>query len=290
MPPKIICADESPICCRGIEGLLKPHGISVTGTAQSALELQEKIEQIACDAIVCEMRLSDTDMLDVWLEIRRTHPDIQMLIYTFHENPSYVARASSLGAFDFLLKSFPSERLVKSVHALERKVTPESSVLHRARSFLRKHHNVQNTPLESLTKREVQVLVHLALGLSNRDISASLEISLETVKEHVQNVLRKVKANDRTAAAVWAIRNGIPMLNLDDIATEPLVENPSANSVASEHSTSNATSSGSNVSATAPVAPEHPFGVKRFDTVEPRHNHHQYNAIDRLDIRNESNS
>jgi DNA-binding NarL/FixJ family response regulator len=56
------------------------------------------------------------------------------------------------------------------------------------------------------------VLVQLSLGLSNREISQSLSISLETVKEHVQNILRKQKANDRTEVAVWALRNGIPTL------------------------------------------------------------------------------
>jgi DNA-binding NarL/FixJ family response regulator len=51
--------------------------------------------------------------------------------------------------------------------------------------------------------------------LSNRDISKSLSISLETVKEHVQNVLRKLKISDRTAAAIWSLRNGVPTLNFD---------------------------------------------------------------------------
>ena len=60
-----------------------------------------------------------------------------------------------------------------------------------------------------LTSRELQVLRHLALGLSNREISQSLEISVETVKEHVQNVLRKINAVDRTQAAVWAVKRGL---------------------------------------------------------------------------------
>ena len=60
-----------------------------------------------------------------------------------------------------------------------------------------------------LTSREAQVLRHVALGLSNKEIARSLAISVETVKEHVQNILRKVKATDRTAAAVRAIQSGI---------------------------------------------------------------------------------
>ena len=60
-----------------------------------------------------------------------------------------------------------------------------------------------------LTPRETQVLRVVAMGLSNQEIGDSLEISVETVKEHVQNLLRKTGLNDRTQAAVWALRNGL---------------------------------------------------------------------------------
>ena len=60
-----------------------------------------------------------------------------------------------------------------------------------------------------MTNRELQVLRHVALGLSNREIGHSLTISIETVKEHVQNILRKIDASDRTQAAVWAVRKGL---------------------------------------------------------------------------------
>jgi DNA-binding NarL/FixJ family response regulator len=60
-----------------------------------------------------------------------------------------------------------------------------------------------------LTNREIQVLRHVAMGLSNREIGKSLEISIETVKEHVQNILRKLDVNDRTQAAVWAVRRNM---------------------------------------------------------------------------------
>ena len=67
----------------------------------------------------------------------------------------------------------------------------------------RKDKNLTNF---KLTNREVQVLRHLGLGLSNAEISNSLGISIETVKEHVQNILRKTNATDRTQVAVWAVR------------------------------------------------------------------------------------
>ncbi len=60
-----------------------------------------------------------------------------------------------------------------------------------------------------LTNRETQVLRHVSMGLSNREVGKSLGISVETVKEHVQNILRKLDVNDRTQAAVWALKQGL---------------------------------------------------------------------------------
>ena len=61
--------------------------------------------------------------------------------------------------------------------------------------------------LVDLTNREMQVLRHVSMGLSNREVGKSLGISVETVKEHVQNILRKLNVNDRTQAAVWAVKH-----------------------------------------------------------------------------------
>ena len=83
-----------------------------------------------------------------------------------------------------------------------------------ATKFLTHPEHPSNPSTDHLTKRELQILTHLALGLSNKEIGSLLSISLETVKEHVQNVLRKLKANDRTEAAVWALRKGVPTLKL----------------------------------------------------------------------------
>ena len=71
-----------------------------------------------------------------------------------------------------------------------------------------KQKNETEDPEYPLTSREMQVLRHVSMGLSNREVGKALEISVETVKEHVQNILRKLNVNDRTQAAVWAVRSG----------------------------------------------------------------------------------
>ena len=80
--------------------------------------------------------------------------------------------------------------------------------LQRVAGAMSKHVNPPDDEIP-LTNRETQVLRHVALGLSNKEIARSLQISIETVKEHVQNILRKIAVTDRTQAAVWAVRRGL---------------------------------------------------------------------------------
>ena len=84
----------------------------------------------------------------------------------------------------------------------------DSSILHRVKRVMTRKREDGDDGVP-LTNRELQVLRHVALGLSNREIGSSLGISIETVKEHVQNILRKLDVNDRTQAAVWAVKKGV---------------------------------------------------------------------------------
>jgi len=143
------------------------------------------------------------------------YPDMMILIYTDQDNPTYFARAASRGLFDFVLKSTEPKRLLRSVLASPSRIPPTESLLAKTKRFLTQPNAFKLAKIDNLTKRENQILIHLAFGLSNREICNVLDISLETVKEHVQNVLRKLKMNDRTEAAVWAVRNGIPMSELN---------------------------------------------------------------------------
>jgi DNA-binding NarL/FixJ family response regulator len=114
-----------------------------------------------------------------------------------------------LGADGFVLKDVSGQEIVAAVKRAARgEATPPNSRLAeiRQRLITRLDPTEDEVPL---TKREYQVLRHLAYGLSNREIGRSLSISIETVKEHVQNILRKLDAADRTEAAVWAVKRDL---------------------------------------------------------------------------------
>ena len=117
--------------------------------------------------------------------------------------------AAAVGADARLLKTASQTEVVSLVRELALATTPEaaqkySGDLRRVRRVMRLR---QVDPLSPLTARETQVLRHITLGLSNKEIAFSLKLSVDTVKEHVQNILRKLEVNDRAQAAVWAVRN-----------------------------------------------------------------------------------
>jgi DNA-binding NarL/FixJ family response regulator len=120
-----------------------------------------------------------------------------------------VARAHALGAKDYILKGTSKKDLVESLQAVaEGRDPPRFGQMQRIAGQMATRQRQPDSEIP-LTQRETQVLRHLALGLSNKEIAQSLEISIETVKEHVQHLLRKMGVNDRTQAAVWAVRKGL---------------------------------------------------------------------------------
>ena len=211
---RILCAENSPVSFAGISILLSVEGYTNVSKATNYAEMKRTIATDSFDLLITELRFVDAELLDVVGQVCQSFPNTKILIYTYYENPTYLARASACKLYDFVLKRMSTSYLLRSITEAPGGVAPPESLLTMSTNFLT-HPELLITPkTEHLTKRELQILTHLALGLSNREIGSVLGISLETVKEHVQNVLRKLKANDRTEAAVWALRNGVPTLKL----------------------------------------------------------------------------
>ncbi len=211
---RILCAENCPVSFAGISILLAVEGYTNVAMASNYAQVKGMMAANSFDLLITELRFEDAELLDVVGEVLQATPGIIILVYTLQENPTYLARASACKLYDFVLKKMSTSYLLRSITEVPSGVAPLESLLTMSTKFLTHPEHPSNPHTEHLTKRELQILSHLALGLSNREISSSLGISLETVKEHVQNVLRKLKANDRTEAAVWALRKGVPTLKL----------------------------------------------------------------------------
>lgn len=211
MTVRILIIDDHEVAREGLASLLKGPHISHASTSPGGTDAVEKVEADEIDAVLLDVRMPKQDGLATLEKIRAAKPDLPIVMMSAHDNPTYIARAAALGANDYVLKSDDKSRMTQALtDAKDGNSLPTNSNLLRVRQMMHRNANPPRIPADlNLTPRELQVLRHVGLGLSNKEIASSLGISVETVKEHVQNILRKIGANDRTDAAVRAVRMGL---------------------------------------------------------------------------------
>jgi DNA-binding NarL/FixJ family response regulator len=211
MSRKLMIVDDHEVVRHGLPQLLKDSGIeivAVTGDGENVVDL---VAQHQPEAVLMDVRMGTVDGLAALDAVRRQYPDLPVVMFSSYDNPTYIARSVALGASDYVLKGDSREQIVSAINrAVENRGPGVDSPLNRIRQAMDTGASPGGAEAElPLTNRELQVLRHIALGLSNKEIAQSLSISVETVKEHVQNILRKLNAADRTDAAVRAVKLGV---------------------------------------------------------------------------------
>ena len=209
MTVRLLVADDHEVIRTGLATLLAGTGIEIVAEAATGKEAVEKAQECNPDVILLDIRMPDGDGLSTLEKLRAVVPDSYVVMLSTYDNPTYIARAVALGASDYVLKGSSRDDLVSTILTAAAGESPSrSGELRRIASAMKVRQVIDDDEVP-LTQRETQVLRHVALGLSNKEIGRSLEISVETVKEHVQNILRKIAVSDRTQAAVWAVRKGL---------------------------------------------------------------------------------
>lgn len=209
MAVKVLVVDDHDIIQHGVQSVFKDTGIRVVGEASTVDEAVRQARKLKPDVILLDVLLGAGDSLDAIKRLRAAAAGTAVVMFSAFDNPTYVARAVSAGAHDYLLKTASRTELIAAVQGAATGAPPSrTGELKRMSTSMAKRDASVGGGIQ-LTPRETQVLRLLAMGLSNREIADSLGISIETVKEHVQNLLRKTSLNDRTQAAVWALRHGL---------------------------------------------------------------------------------
>lgn len=205
----LLLVEDQPVVRLGLVTLLADTDIKIVDTAQTAEEAVQKAAATTANLVLLDVRLPDADGLSALARIKATRPSLPVLMFSGYENPKLVARAVALEAAGYVLKGAPKLELVTAIRqAAAGESIWKREELRRVTSALTAPRGVFDL-IVPLTPREQEVLTHIVLGHTNQKIADDLEISYETVKEHVQHVLKKICVNDRTQAAVWAIRNGL---------------------------------------------------------------------------------
>jgi DNA-binding NarL/FixJ family response regulator len=203
---QLLIVDDHEVVRLGLKVMLADTEIKVVGDVASGQEAVKFVSEKEVDVVLLDVRMPDGDGLNTLGRIKLDKPDLGILMFSFSDNPTYVARAVAMGANGYLLKNCSHDELI---HAVKSVAAGESLW---TRDELRRVSGAMATPRltadveVALTQRESEVLRQLALGLTNEQIAEAMHISYETIKEHVQHILRKIGVTDRTQAAVWAVR------------------------------------------------------------------------------------
>jgi DNA-binding NarL/FixJ family response regulator len=209
MGVELVIADDHEVVRAGLVRMLEGSGICVIGEAEDGdAALAMAIERHPA-VVLLDVRMPNMDGLDCLARLRNDSPGTSVLMFSGFDNPTYVARAVALGAAGFLLKTASRAQIIAAILAVADGETIWSrDELRRVSGALASPRALAEVDVP-LTKRESEVLKQLAFGLTNKEIAQALGISYETVKEHVQHVLKKLGVADRTQAAVWAVRNDL---------------------------------------------------------------------------------
>jgi DNA-binding NarL/FixJ family response regulator len=205
----LLVAHPKELIRAGLRSMLAGTGIKIVGEAgdaRGALTLARKHKP---GVLLLDAAIPGGDAFELAGRILKVLPAARVVLVTELDNPTYMARARAAGAAHCLLMRFSQRELVAAIkNAAADKPASGTGSFGRVTASLAAQE--KGPALDAgLTPREGQVLAHVAYGLSNEEIARSLGISAETVKEHVQNLLRKLAANDRTQAAVWAVKSGV---------------------------------------------------------------------------------
>jgi len=205
----LLIAHPKELIRAGLRAMLAGSPVKIVGEAsdaQSTLTLAKKHKPTV---VLLDAAIPGGDAFELVTKLTKAIPATRFILLSAIDNPTYMARARAVGAANFLLMGFSQRELVTAIEnaAAGKPVSGSTPFAKIAASM--EPRDTRAARDSGLTPRESQVLSHVAFGLSNDEIARSLEISVETVKEHVQNLLRKLAVSDRTQAAVWAVQSGV---------------------------------------------------------------------------------
>jgi DNA-binding NarL/FixJ family response regulator len=203
---RLLIADDHEVVRSGLKSMLAGTDVKVVAEVSTGAAAVKYALENELDVVLMDIRMPDGDGLTALGRIKLDKPNLPILILSTFDNPTYIARAVALGANGYLLKGCTRDELVLGIRtAAEGENTWTREELRRVTGALATPRLAADVEVP-LTQRESEVLRQLAYGLTNKEIANALHISYETVKEHVQHILRKIGVSDRTQAAVWAVR------------------------------------------------------------------------------------
>jgi DNA-binding NarL/FixJ family response regulator len=202
---RVLIADDHYIVRIGLVTLVNTEpDMEIVAEADDGVQALELFAKHNPDLVLLDMNMPIKNGVQTTIEILSKHPSARVIIITAFDGDEQIHRALQAGARGYIFKNTSGEKLINALRAVvagERWIPKEvASRLANRESFV------------ELSPREVQVLNELAKGLANKEIADALNITEHTVKDHIKNIMAKLRAADRTEAVTTAIQRGIIQL------------------------------------------------------------------------------
>lgn len=181
-------------------------GLHVIGEARSGEEALEALQNCSAEVVVMDIGLPGIDGIDACKLLKQQQPNIRVVMLTAHQLETQVLAALASGADAYCLKSTDPAGLIVAINAA---VLGSAYLDPQIAHVVLDRINAPSTEVSVLSPRELDVLRLIADGYGNKEIADKLEISLSTVKTHIEEILARLKVSDRTQAAVKAVRQGL---------------------------------------------------------------------------------
>ncbi|CAM5208456.1 LuxR family two component transcriptional regulator OS=Ureibacillus acetophenoni OX=614649 GN=SAMN05877842_10736 PE=4 SV=1 [Ureibacillus acetophenoni] len=207
---RVLIADDHHVVRRGLIVFLKTQkDFEVVGEAKNGLEAVELVEKFRPDVVLMDLVMPEMDGIQATKKIKSKWPTVEVLMLTSFSDKDHVLPAIEAGAAGYQLKDIEPDDLVDSI----RKIMRGESILHPAATTtieekIREEENLPHIK-NPLTPREQDVLAELTKGKSNREIASSLFVTEKTVKTHISNIFHKLNVQDRTQAALYAVKHNL---------------------------------------------------------------------------------
>ena len=207
---RVLIADDHKMVREGLRRILEFDGeIQVIDEADNGEECIKKIRSSKPDIVLLDINMPVMNGIEALQEIRKKKLKTKVIILTVRNEIEYLLRAVDIGIDGYVLKDSDAHELIRAVTSVyegDKFIQPSLIPLLNSKLIAR---NLDAERLEQLSKREIEVLKLVAVGMFNKEIGVELGISERTVKNHLSSIFKKIDSSDRTQAAVFAIRNGL---------------------------------------------------------------------------------
>ncbi len=207
---RVLLVDDHAVVRQGLRTFLDLQAdLTIVGEAKDGVEALQLARELAPQVVLMDLMMPRMDGIEAVRRMKAAQPEIQIIVLTSFGDDQKVFAAIRAGATGFLLKDVSPQDLAVAIHAARRgeaSLAPGIATKLLQEIAIGGGHGPEEHPL---TEREHAVLALIAQGRSNRQIGEELSISEKTVKTHVSNILTKLHLEDRTQAAIYALKEGL---------------------------------------------------------------------------------